>query len=454
MRLREIATLGVCLSLAIGSASAEVTSEQADQLGKSLTAWGAEQAGSSDKLIPPYTGGLTASDAPAGWKKGSGRYDVGPYDSEKASFSITNSNVGQYADKLTAGAVALLKRYPDFRMDVYPTHRSAVHSDYWLSHCKTNAVSAKITPSNDGVTDAHSCVPFPIPKSGAEVIWNAVLTDIWGPRSDVRISSWVVDADGHLTDVGRSEVEYVQLYQDAKTKTLPDGTWQISLVTSIGPPAQVGVKALAKYPLNYDKDDYRAWLYMPGQRRTRLAPEMSYDTPAAQVGGATNFDERNGFTGQLDRYDFKLIGKKEVYIPYNSNRLFFAPQDKMLANRVANPATDRWELHRVWVVEATLKPGKRHVEPKRTFYVDEDTWAFVASDAYDQAGKLFKIGFYPTFPLWDAEATAQTMVMYDLSSGLTYLQAFNRPDDYIRPTTDIGNLSRYTAAALTAGGVR
>ena len=33
-----------------------------------------------------------------------------------------------------------------------------------------------------------------------------------------------------------------------------------------------------------------------------------------------SFDELNVFSGRLDRFDWKLLGKKEILIPYNSNR--------------------------------------------------------------------------------------------------------------------------------------
>jgi uncharacterized protein DUF1329 len=60
------------------------------------------------------------------------------------------------------------------------------------------------------------------------------------------------------------------------------------------------------------------------------------------------------------------------------------------AERFLNPDHLRWELHRVWVVEATVVAGKRHVLPKRTFYLDEDTWMGVISDGWDAKGQLSK----------------------------------------------------------------
>jgi hypothetical protein len=454
MRFLQSMSVGISLALVVGAAMAEVPQQEAEELGKTLTLWGAEQGGNADKTIPAYTGGLPVSTAPGGWEKGSGRYDVGPYDSEKPSFSITGSNVDKYKDHLSAGTIAMLKKHPEFRVDVYPTHRSFAHRANWLSHCKQNALNAKVAPTGNGVSDAYSCVPFPIPKTGAEIVWNAELTDVWGPRSDFRTSTWLVDGDGHLADVGQVDCDYTQVYQDPASSTVPNGIGQFMKVSWIGPPSQVGTKILVHNPMDYDQAQSLTWVYMPGQRRTRLAPEFSYDTPIAADGGALNYDERFGFTGALDRYDFKIAGKKELYVMYNSNRMLFAPQDKMLVKSLVNPDVSRWELHRVWVVEATLKGGKRHVEPRRTLYVDEDTWAIVASDAYDQAGNLYKTGFYPIIPIWDAQASAQGIIFYDLSKGTTYVNEFTRPNDFIKISESVGNVGRFTPAALTSSGVR
>jgi hypothetical protein len=454
MRLLQKLIFGTGLALAVGSALAGVSQQQADQLGKSLTQWGADPAGNADKTIPAYSGGLPTTTASEGWVKGSGRYDVGPYDGEKPLFSITASNYEKYADRLSAGAIAMLKKYPQFRVDVYPTHRSVAHSSNWLSHCKTNAVEAKLSTTGNGFSGAYSCVPFPIPASGAEVMWNMATTDLWGVDTTIRQSTWYIDADGHLTDVGQLDGEFAQPYQDPKKDALEDGAYRLQVGTWIGPPSQVGQKILQRVPVDYDKTGTVTWVYFPGQRRTRVAPDYSYDTPIAPDGGAINYDELFGFAGALDRYDFKLVGKKEIYVMYNSNRMIFAPVDKMLAKSVINPDVSRWELHRVWVVEATLKAGKRHVQPRRTLYIDEDTWACVATDAYDQGGALFKVGFYPLLPLWDEQSFGQGMIFYDLSKGSTYIEGHARPNDFIKGSEHLDDINKFTPAALTSSGLR
>lgn len=456
MRVMRSLITGAGCALIFGTAAAAVSQQEADQLGKNLTPWGAEQAGSADHVIPEYSGGLPVNTDPSGWKKDSHRYDVGPYDGEKPLFSINAANAAQYASHLTAGTVALLKRYPNFRVDVYPTHRSISYSEAYLDTCKGNAVSAKMTADGNGIEGSpHGCVPFPIPHSGIEVIWNNLLSNKNGVSSDMRFSNYLVDSTGNPTDVGHTVMDYAQPYKDPqKNAPLQDGISLYSICTWDGPPSQVGTKLLTQYSMNFDKMNTRVWIYTPGQRRTRLAPEFTYDTPVASVGGAENYDESYGFAGEPDLYNFKLVGKKEIYVPYNENRLMFAPMDKVMAGTVLNPDLSRWELHRVWVVEATLKDGKRHVQPRRTFYVDEDSWAIVMSDAYDAAGKMAKVGVFPIVPIWNAHAFIQGNDYYDLNRQMTTFSMWNRPDDYVKFSSSVDSYAPYTAAAITSSGIR
>ncbi|MGV2481292.1 UNVERIFIED_CONTAM: DUF1329 domain-containing protein, partial [Salmonella enterica subsp. enterica serovar Weltevreden] len=84
--------------------------------GDKLTCMGAERAGNADGSIPEFSGKWLGA-APGG-KTGNG-YDPGPDAAEKPLFTITAQNMAQYADKLTEGQKALLKRYPQsFRMPV------------------------------------------------------------------------------------------------------------------------------------------------------------------------------------------------------------------------------------------------------------------------------------------------------------------------------------------------
>lgn len=87
----------------------------------------------------------------------------------------------------------------------------------------------------------------------------------------------------------------------------------------------------------------------------------------------------------MDRYNWDYEGVREIYIPYNNYRIGEkgTPYSEILGMSHLNPDLTRWELHRVHVVEATLKEGERHIYGKRRFYVDEDSWNTVLLDQYD-----------------------------------------------------------------------
>ncbi|WP_299689943.1 DUF1329 domain-containing protein [Hydrocarboniphaga sp.] len=424
--------LAACFAAAIsGTAYAAVSQQEADQLGgTTLTEFGAEKVGNADGSIPPYTGGLPKDTAPAGWKPGTGRYDKNPFDDEKPLLSVNAGNMDKYADRLTAGAVAMMKKYPDYRIDVYPSHRSQGYPAEWLSHCKTNATTVKMTKTGNGVEGGHSCVAFPIPKDGNEVQWNNATRYVYGVDVEISMSNWLMDAAQHVTDLGHITYTQSNYWTDPATNTTPGYRLGISQGAWKGPPFQVGTLVRQTRSLDYDKQSTLAWFYSPGQRRVRLAPEFAFDTPIASYGGAITYDEQFGFGGSPERFDWKLVGKKEMYVPYNDYKLFFTPVDKLFSKGFVNPDNFRFELHRVWVIESTLKPGKRHVYSRRTFYIDEDTWAVVASDSYDQSGKIYRVGFIPSYPVWDKQTFVQGMNFYDMTKGSFLIgPVYSRPED-------------------------
>lgn len=174
---------------------------------------------------------------------------------------------------------------------------------------------------------------------------------------------------------------------------------------------------MAKESMNPLKTGRKAWQYLPGQRRVKLAPEIAYDTPNSTTAGMNTYDDAYIFNGAMDRFNFKILGKKEMLVPYNNfkhvNEMDVA---KKLGPHHVNPEYMRWELHRVWVLEATLKPGKRHIYRRRVFYIDEDSWGAIASDQYDASGKLYRAGFACSGPTYDipAPATHDLTIYYDL----------------------------------------
>lgn len=401
MKKRSLCLSAVLLGLGL-PAWAAVSAEDARQLGNTLTEFGAVKAGNKEGSIPPYTGGLR--DAPAGFKPGTGFW-ADPYKDEKPLYRIDAKNMAQYADKLTEGQKHLLVNNPaSFYIDVYPSHRTVTYPEHVLKATVRNATACKTLKDNLAVdTACRGGMPFPIPRSGYEAMWNQVLryigeTDVQTPYG----RSLVVDPNGKvvLTAEQQSLTE-TPYYQTRLTDRDPQLYWRTFAYVR-GPARKAGEMSGLMDFLDPTEKPRRAWNYTPGQRRVKLAPEFSYDTPVGSIGGVVFYDELFLFSGKMDRFDFKLVGKKELLIPYNTfgvtNTMAVAD---FLGPKHVNPTAVRWEKHRVWVVDGTRKAGARHAYSRRTFYVDEDCWCIVASETYDNAGALWRVSNYYTFPTYD-----------------------------------------------------
>ncbi len=412
-------------AMAAGPVAAAVSAEEAKQLGTALTPFGAEMAGNADGSIPAYAGGVKA---PASFKPGS---DIrpNPYADEKPLLSITPANAASYADKLSAGARELLKRHPDFRMDVYKTHRSVSYPAHVLENTAKNAVQNNSINGGLGLEGYRAGVAFPIPKTGYEVMWNH-LTRFYGIATTARYDVVNIDRNGKstLATSGYITQEY-PAYDPKNADRVMTGTdvFYRSKIRYTAPARRAGEALIVKDYLDPLNNKRRAWQYLPGQRRVKEAPEVAYDTPNPSTAGNSTYDDGFGFNGAMDRYEMTLVGKKEMYIPYNTYDWTNSNKSmKLDTPNFVNPDFVRWELHRVWVVEATLKPGMRHVYAKRTFYIDEDSWTIVNSDNYDARGELYRSIFYGVAPAYDQNASnAVGQVYYDFVSGGYTLSGLN-----------------------------
>jgi len=408
------------LAVMSASAVAAVSPDEAAQLGNKLTPVGAEKAGNKEGTIPEWTGGLTK--VPADYKTGSGlRPD--PFAGDKPRLVITGKNVDEYKAQLTGVTYALLKRYPTMRVDVYPTHRPVVFPKKIVDNTAKNAVQAKSVEGGLGFENALPGFPFPVPKSGTEAIWNHNMR-YQGVALWVKFDSYNIDSSGTATlattGINYQEWPLVAPSNIDKVVKATDPFWLIRQ-DYVGPARRAGEALLLIDHVNPLAQPRKAWQYLPGQRRVKLAPDIAYDTPNPGVAGALTYDDAFVFNGALDRYDWKLVGKREMFVPYNAYKAVYSPGSKanLTQPNHFNPDLMRWELHRVWVVEATLKPGKRHIYAKRTFYLDEDSWVALASDSYDARGQLYRGVYNLTAFAYDQQAMPTAMqVGYDLVGGL------------------------------------
>ena len=429
-------------------AFAAVSATEAEKLKSELTPLGAERAGNKDGTIPAWEGGYTK--VWPGYQSGQPRPD--PFANEKPLFQITAKNMDQYADKLSDGVKALLQRYPTFRLDVYPTHRTAAAPQWVYDNTFKNATRARITYNGPSIEGAYGGIPFPIPQDAYEIMMNH-LHQWRGESAKYDASTYVVVGGKPILATAIAVSTQSPFYYRDGTVDHFNGYYSLTKLVTTGPPLKAGEATLLHEPVN--KSDRQAWQYLVGQRRIRRAPTIAYDTPSSLSSGMSFFDEIFIFNGAMDRYNWKFLGKKEMFIPYNTQQFHTKKLDQVLGPNHLNPDHVRWELHRVWVVEATLAPGKRHALPKRRFYLDEDTWEGVLADGWDARGQLWHTS--STFPFLVPElpaVMAVPYVVYDfLKGGYSISSLLNDRQRHYqivarRPEND------FSPATLAAEGVR
>jgi hypothetical protein len=413
--------IGICLVAPL-LASAAVSQQEAKKLGSELTPMGAQKAGNADGSIPVWKG--TMSGVPAGLSyMGSGDAYPDPYASDRVLYTITARNMSGYSANLSEGLKAMLTKYPNtFNIPVYPSHRDGRWSQLTEGRTLWNAVNTVLVNGIDGLQNYTGGAPFPIPKNGAEVVWNARTIHPNPTIMGVMDNVAVYPSGEHQLIREEYVSEFPYSYPQNK---IGDTEPQIGIngglvhVTILKPERQKGQMTIVQEAMDQVKGERRAWAYIPGTRRVRRAPTVGYDTPNGP-GGIKTIDDELGFNGAFDRYDWTLIGKREMIIPYHSYKFDSAQVNykTLLMSGHANPAYMRYEKHRVWVVEANLKRGMRHVYAKRRFYIDEDSWHFVLTESYDARGALWKVAILNTvydFAIKGFVARAQ--MFHDLQSG-------------------------------------
>lgn len=390
-------TFGGLLGAGLASLNAKgakaQTAANASLLNTTLTPFGAERAGNADGSIPAWTGGYTT--VPAGWK--SGDYVPDFFADEKPLLIINASNMEQHADRLSEGVMALMQKF-GYSIKVYPSHRTASAPQDVYDNTAKNLSTATLVGENGrlGFTNAIGGIPFPIPDvenplgAGAQIISNH--SAAWkGIYYSVENSSWV-SSNGQLS-LGyscTSKYSYDYYFKDATLKNF-DGVLYKQYIALDAPPTLLGQEIIEWHFTNYKKTGEEVWQLLNGEGRVRMAPNLTFDTPSGYSDGVVGYDEYFGYNGSPEQYDWKYIGKKEMYIPYNNNGLFLQPAEVAHLAHFINPELVRWELHRVWVVEARLRPSERNVLPVRRFYHDEDTWVIGLNDNWDAKGNLYHV---------------------------------------------------------------
>ncbi len=444
----------LCLtSFAAGAAFADVSAEEAARLGKDLTPMGAEMAGNADGSIPPWN--PEGTPIPAGFVPGSGNY-ISPYPDEKPLYTIDGSNWQEYADVLSEGTKAMFEKYgaDGYKMHVYPTKRGYKAPDWLYANNVKNATGATLVADGQKIDNNYPGVPFPIPQSGLAVLRNHMIR--FGIEREYEYDVYYVGSNGKavLSTTGRSSSAY-PMFRDPD-KIVGDTPWTYLRINYNAPARRAGEILLVHEPgADYTAGKGRkAWQYLVGQRRVRLAPAVSFDTPNPGVAGTSTYDDSFIYNGSPERFNWTLLGKKEIIVP-NSNWDFLFKFDikDMLGEKFLDPESIRYEKQRVWIVEGNLKEGQRHLYSKRRFYMAEDSWSAVTGETYDARGNLWRVQYAYPANLYDTGgAYGNAYSGNDLLQNIyningksipgKYVPVLNKPEKY------------FTAKGMARSGVR
>ena len=370
---------------------------------------------------------------------------------------ITAANYKDYAANLTDGQKAMFEKYPDtYKMPVYKTVRSAAYPQDVYDETKKNAVNTSLLNDGNGIANFTFGVPFPFPQTGVEVIWNHITRYRGGSVSRI-IGQVTPQVNGDYTVV-RFKDEFTFRNNLVDFKADKDDNVLFYFKQDVLSPARLaGNVLLVHETLDQVKEPRKAWVYNAGQRRVRRAPQVAYDGPGTASDGLRTADNFDMFNGSPDRYEWKLDGQFEMYIPYNSYQLkdTSLKYDDIVKAGHINQDLTRYELHRVWKVTATLKDGQRHVYAKRVFYIDEDTWQATEIDHYDGRGELWRVAESHNMFYFDRKVPWYAIeTLYDLNSGRYLALGLDNEEESGYQYEFERTYSDYTPAALRRGGVR
>ncbi len=455
MRNSSIVAIGSALILgaAVFAATATVSQSEANRLGNDLMPMGGERAGNRAGTIPEWTGGLPQREPD---------FDAGetfddPFADDQVRFVITADNVAQYRDQLTPGQLAMFENHPQsYRIPVYPTRRSTSYPERVYEWTRRNATSARLE-GTDGLSGVAVGVPFPIPTRGEHPIWNHQLR-YRGEGARVFYNQAIVTGGGDYTMIRLlQEIIFPYHAEGATPEQLDASNKRFFFLQHIVSPARLsGGVLLVHETLNQLRDPRQAWVYNPGQRRVRRAPNVEHDNPGTAADGLRTNDQNDVFNGALERYDWELVGKREMFMPFNSYRLNMTDltYDELVMPGHLNQDYARYELRRVWVVDATVREGMRHLYKRRTFYVCEDSWQILAVDVYDNRDQLWRVQEAHNINYYNVLGTSGAVeAVYDLQSGRYLLLGLNNedpPNDYRWTESE----SYFTPANLRQRGLR
>ncbi|MCX7544280.1 DUF1329 domain-containing protein [Marinicella gelatinilytica] len=440
------------LTMAMSVAYAGPKPDQIERLSNDLTPMGSVRAGNEAGTIPAWTGGIT--EPPAGYQPGDHHPD--PFADDKVLFTIDSSNYQEYRDQLSVGQIAMFERYPEtFKMPVYTTRRSASFPERIYEKTIENGKTGTLVANGEGVENVAEGFPFPFPENAYELMFNHKLK--YKGSGGVRYNNQAaVTTSGNYTLVRLREELFAKYYMPGKTIADIDNIL-LYFYQVVEAPARLAGEILLVYEtMNQTESPRKAWIYNPGQRRVRRAPNVAYDNPGTASDGLRTSDMIDMFNGAMDRFTWEFVGTKEMYVPYNSYKAHSS--DSIIGDMIKpghlDPDYMRYELHRVHVVDAKLRDGFRHINSRRTFYLDEDSYQILLIDHYDSRGDIWRFSEAHSINYYDVPTFWSTVESHhDLQSG-RYIAVGLDNQDQVNTFNSPLDESNYSPSALRKRGRR
>jgi hypothetical protein len=406
-------------------------------------------------MVPAWDGGLTA---PPGGVKFDPKKDnlPNPFPGDQPKFTITGANASQYDQYLTEGHKVLLKKYSSYKMKVYESRRTCALPQYAYEAIKYNAANSELTPDGDGIKNFKVGYPFPIPNNAMELMHDKRFS-FRGYKATRQFAAAPVQSNGSYNLITVQD-EAIFRYANPAVKN-SDELGNIGLLyiaNTIAPARLAGNVILVHESINAVVEPRKAWQYSPGTRRVRRAPDIAYDNPGTNTDAMSTSDAFDGFNGALDRYTWELKPRQVKFISYNAYDILHTKYADYVKPSHPNQDVNRYEPHRVYVVEAKLKPGSRHIYARRVFYMDEDSKVVNNAENYDGRGQLWRFQEIPLVNAYHVPhcGTGALELVYDLLSGRYLALSMRSEEPPVNYFADELNEARYTPEAIRTLGVR
>jgi hypothetical protein len=410
---RSFSALGVflaCLLIITDKAKAELKT-----LNESLTPTGAIRQGTTDGRIPAW---VSSKEQAALLHQ--------QLEQDQPLFTITGDNYTEYLAHLTEGQIALFRQHPNtFKMPVYQSKR--LHQiPKWLAEAThKNLNDARLIDDGNGISNVWPGIPFPVPDNALEILWNHLIAWRSISAKGTFIESTIHPNQAHY--LIESSFEIAMPYYQPERMAVTDNIILTYYLTRIISPARIaGGATLVHDSMNPRMGQRQSWIYNVSQRRVRRLPFLGYDTPNMNSDDIRVVDEVNLFNGSPDRYEWKSHGKKAIYIPYNAKSLAESTKDfeSLLTPYHLKTEPTRYELHRVWEIEATLKPDQHHIYTRRKLYLDEDSWMALIAEQYDQSGALWRVSISHTQYMPELPGTMKVAdIFHDIKNQSYFVQS-------------------------------